>query len=312
VLTANGTPVAWNADGTPKILPQLLYLNVRPLLPPEVKDGFEPGELPQMLLSPRYMALETRKSFDAIFGVTDRAIRIRNTFTGTFDVGDLLGNPGPKLGCGRQTAAQIVASGKPMLDVVVTISERYKTAGVSPGKYNDVLINSNGCTNPSATVRWSMYGYGLQLAKAADLQSNGTYKIYYPDTVYARLLLALGKDLTDTISTYLCKDGDLGGSPPVGTGCSTLSKSWGTTFDKLKKCVESSTNPLVSTTIRTCNAFETQWASYLTTLKATRRSGDDPANRWGEVQARTQIIRWAYDEQYKPSIPADGYFKDGL
>jgi hypothetical protein len=50
----------------------------------------------------------------------------------------------------------------------------------------------------------------------------------------------------------------------------------------------------------------------MTTLKATKRSGDDPANRWGEVQARTQIIRWAYDEQYKPSIPTDGYFKDGL
>ena len=156
VINMDGSPV------TPSSPPERQYLNIRPLLPPEIVEIYPPNSLPRMLVSPRYRAISTRDRFDALYGVTDPTVQFRDTFTAQFDVGDLLG--GASLGCG-------IGGAQPNVnwDVIVTISERYTVVGgpsdVSGPQNADMLINK-GCTNPTsgAGKRWSIYAYGLELA----------------------------------------------------------------------------------------------------------------------------------------------------
>lgn len=322
ILKADGNPLAPppSADyenDYPK-LPERLYLNIRPLLPREVTDVFTQsdkyGSLPnQMLLSPRYRGLASRNTFDGLFGVTNKGIRFRDTFTAEFDVSDLIG-VGIKLGCGGQP---FNSTSGPALDVVVTLSERYTTVGglnggVTP-QFTDMLINK-GCENPTSGsgTRWSLYAYGLQLAKDLVTTTSGTV-VEYPDTIFARLVLSLSQDLTDTMARYLCVNADPGGNvAPVGQPmCSNLQASWANTASKLQNCVLASTDPKQSSQKQNCQAFESQYLGYKSDLDAIVLSGDDPANRLGEVRARTEVLRYVYDTQYVPSIPATG-FTDGI
>jgi hypothetical protein len=339
ILRSDGTPIGLpvvnGADNTadyvvagtgsaktyfPK-LPERLYLNITPLLPPEVTK-IKP--LPRMLLSPRYKALSSRRTFDGLFGVTEEGVQFRDKFTGGFDLGDLLG-PGVKLGCGLDPSANSTtytaptsfsSTDGPQWDVLVTISERWTTVGgPTPPQNVDMLVNTYGC-NPddptSSGSRWSMYAYGLQLAKEAKLDTGGSYTVTYPDTIFGKLAMSLFNDIGTTINTYLCSGTLDGGSAPVGQpACGNLYANWYNTNDKLTKCVLASLQPKTSSQDQNCQSFETQYLAYKSALDALALSGTDPANRLGEVKSRTEVFRFVYDKQYVPSIPAGG-FKDGF
>jgi hypothetical protein len=207
------------------------------------------------------------------------------------------------------------------LDIVVTISEDFTTVGglANGGRqHTDMLVNTDGCEPqdpPLAGTRWSMFAYGLGMAPDRDDPSTPT-GVRYSDSVLAKLTLSLFKDLGETIDTYACLNNDPGGTgAPVGaTDCTNLKANWFNTNDKLTKCVESSTEPLNSTEIRTCNAFEVQYAPFAALVNGLVKSptASDPANRVGELKARLEVFRYVYDSQFKPSIPADTGFNDPL
>lgn len=296
--------------------PQSLFLDVAKLMPPEVTKV---TALPRMLMSPRYRALSDKNTFDALFGITDEGVRFRETFLGSFHLEDLI--PGRKLGCGGDTTIDGVNG--PNLDIVLTISERYTTVGGLTGggrQYTDMLVNTYGCDPndpPVSGTRWSLYPYGLKLAAelVPNRQDPSQLEVRYPDSVFARLVLSLFRDLGATIDDYLCFDRDGGSGAPVSASqCSSLKSAWTNTHDKLTKCVESSTEPMNSTEIRACNAFETQYAPFATLVNGlTRPMGvTDVANRVGEAKARLEVFRYVYDTQFKPSIPPGTGFIDGL
>jgi hypothetical protein len=322
ILTSGGRviddpsdPQEYTPSGFPAN-PESLFLDVSKLMPPEVTKV---TTLPRMLMSPRYRALSDTNTFDALFGVTDEGVRFRETFLGSFHLGDLI--PGRKLGCGGE--ATIDGVNGPNLDIVLTLSERYTTVGGLTGggrQYTDMLVNTYGCDPldpPVAGTRWSLYPYGLKLAAelVPNRQNPSQLEVRYPDSVFARLVLSLFKDLGATIDDYLCFDRDGGNGAPVSASqCSTLKSAWLNTNDKLTKCVESSTEPMNSTEIRACNAFETQYAPFATLVNGlTRPTGvTDVANRVGEAKARLEVFRYVYDTQFKPSIPPATGFIDGL
>ncbi|HET7202672.1 MAG TPA: hypothetical protein VFI92_04835 [Steroidobacteraceae bacterium] len=305
-------PTEYSPDGMP-LNPELLFLDVAELMPPEVTSVVT---LPRMLISPRYMALDDTNTFGALFGVTDDLVRFRETFVGEFHLGDLI--PGRKLGCGGETTIDTLTG--PNLDILLTISERFTTVGGLPGggrQHTDMLVNKTGCDPldpPAAGTRWSLYGYGFKLApERVQDPDTGEIEVRYPDSIFARLVLSLFQDLGATIDDYLCFDRDGGTGAPVSAAtCTSLQESYDTTLDKLIKCVESSTEPMNSTEIRACQAFETQYLAFASLVGSLTPNALDPANRIGEGQARLlEVFRYIYDEQFKPSIPITGFI-DGL
>jgi hypothetical protein len=56
-----------------------------------------------------------------------------------------------------------------------------------------------------------------------------------------------------------------------------------------------------------CQAFVSQLNNFENTLDGAMLFGMDPANRKGELKARTLVIRHLYEERVVPSIPADGF-----
>jgi hypothetical protein len=322
IRKANGAPLVYPTDydldgnlAWPKT-PELLFLDVTPLLPPEVVKIYPVSDpLPMMLISPKYKALASRRVFDGVFGVTDLGVRFRDTFKAEFDLGDLL-DPGVKLGCG---GAFVDTTTGPLWDVLLTISETFTTVGGFPGggaQHTDMLVNKDVCSDldpPAAGARWSLYTYGMQMAEehVPSRTNPAVLETRYSDSIFAKLVLSLFADLGETIDTYLCVNADPGGVGPPVADCATLQDAWGNTADKLIKCVESSTEPKTPSGIQTCQAFEIQYGSFSDKVDALVPSGFDPANRVGEVQARKEVFRYVYDRQYLPSIPPLG-FLDGL
>jgi hypothetical protein len=77
------------------------------------------------------------------------------------------------------------------------------------------------------------------------------------------------------------------------------------TADKLNKCVLATYDPKTSAVDQNCNAFETQFTSYRNTVKALMPFGTDPANRVGELAARSDVIWYIYQEHFLPSVTLD-------
>jgi len=322
-------PAEYDTSTGMPLNPELLFLNVTPLLPPEVTKI---KTLPRMLISPRYKALERRGNlFDALFGVTDAGVRFRNNFLAEFYLDDLLGKDSAgklyKLGCGGNSEINpfpgtVWSADGPQWDVLLTISENYTTVGGLPGggfQHTDMLVNKDTCVPddpPAAGTRWSMYAYGMQLAKErVPSRTDGAIGSRYSDSIFAKLVLSQFNDLGATIDTYLCVDRDGGTvSPATAQACGDLQGAFPVVLDKLVKCVESSTEPLNSTEIRACNAFETQYEPFKSSVDALVKSptATDPANRVGEVKARLEVFRYVYDRQFKPSIPPGTGFADPL
>ena len=189
------------------------YLNIRPLLPPEIIEIYPPGSLPRLLVSPRYRAISTRGRFDALYGVTDPTVQFRDTFTAQFDVADLLGEP--SLGCG-------IGGPQPNVnwDLVVTISERLPDRRRSGGR-QPVHSTSTCSSTMAASIRHRVRAcagrstrMASSLAPELITTTSGTVS-GYPDAIFGHLLGSLGTDLGNTQTIYLCANAD-GGT--CGTG----------------------------------------------------------------------------------------------
>jgi hypothetical protein len=305
----------------PTAPPEQQYLDVAKLLPEEITSLYT-ASLPPMLVSPLYSARpDLGFYFDALFGKTDDEVQFRNRFTANFDIGDLLGPGRAKLGCGGayvgDSGTALAPQPNTAWDVLLTISERFPTVGGPTGtapNHMSMLINADPCTNPAAGAgsRWSIYTYGMRLTPTKSVAGN----LVYADSVFATLLSSLAADLGATLDQYVCtnaiSDGGTGtalGAPVTAAACSTLKSSWSNTEDKLAKCIMASTDPKTSAGAQTCQAFRTQFASFSSTVDSTLRSGQDYANRVGELKARKDVLFHVFDKHFYPSIP-DGGFND--
>jgi hypothetical protein len=283
------------------------WLNVTPLLPDEIiklfPAGFGPApdKLPPLLISPDNVGIASRNfRFDAFFGVTDPAIRFRNTFTAQFDISQLLSDT---TRCG-DTFATILD-----WDLMTTVSERYASVGGPTGTVSGAtrehvdIITNTACFNPTSGsgTRWSLYTYGLQ-PKPGPI----------PARTYVDMMSKLYQDLYDTQTKLACASVDEGGlappaNPPLsGTTCSQLLADLNNGLDKLNKCIQASTSPKTSAGDQNCTAFQSQLTGYQTDLNAAVRLGDDPANRIGELQARVQTL-FHVNAHFLLSIPPGGF-----
>lgn len=309
--------------------PQQQWLNVAPLLPQDIKDLFDqsgkkPTGLPPMWMSPRYRAQAGENYyFEALFGITEPTVQFRKRFTVELDIGDpnLIGD---KLGCGvAQTPTALPFN---QWDIITTVSERFTNVGgprnivvdtadtsqaddVYEGEHADMLLNS-GCFNPTSGsgTRWSMYSYGLELAE--DVQTGSTWSYSSAKVYLGNMLKSLHANLFDMQTRLACANADavantgmLPANQPVSPGtCTGLANSLTSTTDKLNKCVLATYDPKTSAIDQNCNAFETQFSNYLTTVNSLSPFGTDPANRVGELAARADVIWYIYQKHFLPAF----------
>jgi hypothetical protein len=279
------------------------YMNIWAMLPPLVQDriieNLDVVSPPELWISPRYRGQQKYGyTFDLFFGITEPGIQFRKTFDGQFDVGDLTG--GAKLGCGGT-----VSGGADLAwDVVVTVSEKFKTVG-GPGNAPanvDMLVNT-GCFNPTqiSGSRWSLYAYNMEVDpefSSADYPTG--------DAIYAGLLRQLFDQLKETQDTFACKKNDPS-APLSDNTCASLTAKWIQANGFLEECIESSTSPRDNQGSNNCNAFRSQVSNYQGIVDAATRQGPDLANRIGELIARAKVIVYVYDRHFVPSIPPDGF-----
>ncbi len=276
------------------------YLNVYPLLPIEVTSLFPPG-MPPLLISPHYRGQGDPAMFDAFVGIPEPGVQFRDTFTGIFNVADLAGS---NLGCGGST------TNRPDLDVdiVTTVSEVYGSVGGPAddpsNEHVDMLVNT-GCFNPTqiAGGRWSLYAYNLE--PNAEPANDGYYATLMR-SLYADLLSAQQKTACEQIDI---KDADgnlIDTREPLSPAtCANLTTKWESANVMLERCITSSTYPRQSQAVNNCNAFLSQFAQYESVLEASQLFGIDPANRRGELEVRTQVIRYMFTAHFVPVDTAE-------
>jgi hypothetical protein len=97
--------------------------------------------------------------------------------------------------------------------------------------------------------------------------------------------------------------------PLTDAQCSTLNSVLLNAEDKLNKCVQATQQPKTSAVDQNCQAFETQFSSYRSQLNAVLPVSAllDPANRIGELKARSETLWLVYGERFLPSVPLGGY-----
>jgi len=311
-------------------LPKAQLLNLTPLLPKEITDLFvADGGLPDMYLAKEYRGQKDNGfTFEAFFGVVEDGVIFRDTFVGEFNVQALAGTElGCRLGLPNFSPLYTVNEGLPgemfgtlNWDVVNTVSETY----VSPADGLDrvsTLTNADCGSSRSRDVRWSIKPYNLEVTPCTynnDVDdvwvSDGSCPVggseLADDAVLAKLLLTLFDELGATLNDLACVDVDGAGAPPLSAAsCSTLNADWLNAKDKLDKCWDAMQQPKESSGNQNCQAFVSQLNNFENTLDGTMLFGIDPANRKGELKARTLVIRHLYDERVVPSIPADGFIE---
>jgi hypothetical protein len=285
--------------------PNAQFLNVTPLLPPDVtalfdSSGVPPSGLPRMLISPQYRGQQQNGFvFEAFFGFPTPGLQFNSVFGGEWDVAALAG---AELGCGLDTSEAL----KPNLkfDVSTTVSERYITAGgpgaltdtSNPNRYVDTMVNTGCGSSKVSGVRWSLYTYNMEIAPNTD-------------AVFAKLLLSLYDDLEETRAELACKRADApsGAAPMKAKLCSTLASQWLNGKDKLDKCIGASTQPKQSSGDQNCSAFQSQLANYRSAVSNAIAVGPDPANRVSEIKARVDVIFEVFQKRFLPSIPIGGF-----
>jgi hypothetical protein len=164
----------------------------------------------------------------------------------------------------------------------------------------DMLVNT-GCINPTqiAGGRWSLYAYNL---KPNHEPANDGY--------YATLMRSLYADLWSAQDKTACKEIDDPASSVAALSlatCTDLATKWESAKVMLERCITSSTYPRQSEAVNNCNAFLSQFGRYESALGAAQRVGPDPANRLGELEVRTQVIRYMFTAHFVPSIPPNGF-----
>lgn len=309
------------------------FLNITPLLPEEVRLQAEKAlrelgvtTVPPLLISPRYRGQDRNRdrpdsptvipyepTIDLFFGVTERGVQFRDTFSAAFDVADLAG---PEWGCER--GLPVTSAGQPpdlQWDVAVTISERAATVGgptgsvLGTGKEHVSMLVNSGCINPSQVEgpRWSLYAYNLEVVGNLPDYDDG-----FDDAVYAKLVRSLNNELWDAQQDTACSavDGQLNGAAPIAnsTCINLLEAKFRAAEDKLNRCISSSTYPRQSEAVNNCQSFQSQFSQYQSALDGiTPNLTNDPANRLGELKVRAKVLAFVFDYHFLPSIPPAGF-----
>lgn len=283
------------------------FLNVTPLLPLAVTDNFSEG-LPNLWIPRWYRGQEDNNFFfDAFFGITDA------TFEGVFEleffVAALTGLG--ELGCTENRPENTDVSVLREWDVALTVSEDF--ISIDRDKFPDsevheAMLTNTGCgSSRNGGTRWSFLPINMEIPEDTwdEVSSLVTAD---DDAVFAKLLISLTDDLRASISELACAAADGQSSAPLSTeDCSALDNQWLVMRDKLDKCIDATKVPKSSSRNQTCQAFETQLSHFIDLVTLLTPSGDDPANRIGELLVRLQVIENVYFNLFFPSIPDEGF-----
>lgn len=312
------------------------YLRVDRLLPFEVLELFDDNTSPtrsnlQLRIGPQYRARPDRNNtFDAFFGRTEDGVQFRDSFDLDFDIRELLADPSTTpTRCGYLNDGIGANTRSPdNWDVIATVSERVKVAGLNNGPigsldpasllHRDMLVNTF-CENPTAGSggRWSLYAYGL-MQSACVTGNVVTPTTYQCRTSFVDLTSRLFDDLERARLLTACAnvDNNPGGLPPLTPAtCSALAADWLNARDKLNKCLDATQQPKNSSLNQNCQAFNSQFTQYQNDLNAAVVNGavvnglqtGDVANRLGELKARVKVFLHIYNDQMLPSVPPGGF-----
>ena len=293
-----------NASGDPA--GQLL--NVTPLLPLEVTEPFN-GVLPPMWISQQYQAQsepgEKDGFFNAFFGFTDA------NFSGVFDieveVAELTGyERGCRAGDPDNTPVGDLIGG---YDVAVKVSEGYISIdksyiGGSPD--HEVMLTNTDCgSSRMSGSRWSLWAFDLGFSPDT---FDGTTITAGDDAVFAKLLVSLYRDLDRTVNELACVNADGQMTSPLDTiACGNFNSTLLNTLDKLDKCLDATIEPKQSSRNQNCQAYVSQFQNLQNTVANFTLTGQDPANRIGEIGVRMRVIDNVYINLFFPSIPDEGF-----
>lgn len=311
LLIALGVIRTLDPSGPNRLNPAAQQLNVKPLLPAEVKSLFDssgtpPNGLPDLYIGSRWRAQSINSFwFDGYFFKTDQGVVFSDVFEGLIDVSVLTGH---ELGCFPDTNNLLA------WDVITTVSEVAR--GVANG-YADSMINV-GCINPTkvAGTRLSLYSINLELARdtwGPTILSKTPVLTVNNDAVFARLVQALWKELGDIRTNFACKQADpvvSGGIAPLSTTvCSQLATLWSAAMGKVDACVNASFGPVNATSTKNCGRARTAVDEFEAALPAVA-TGPDVYNRLGELKARTNVFQHAWDERFLLSIKTAGFCRE--
>jgi len=305
--------------------PDAQYLDLGKVLPADITDQFatlgtSPPGLPPLLIPPNYRGQASKDFlFGLFFGITPEGTVFINTFGSEWDVAGLSGSElGCELGYPRGTALGELLS----QDVLVTVSERYISAGGPAGvaapaagspdyRHVGTIIN-NGCgSSRGGGVRWSAVAYDLEIAHnptEADDQ----------DDVFADLLERLFPEIGVTQRDLACRAGvDSADSAPLAPAvCASLDSLLTDASVKLGRCLAAARGSDVPSLLPPpavidfyCSRFATSFKSYRDAL-ALIPPGDpdeDPANRIGEIKLRAEVFEHVFVERFLPSVPPGGF-----
>lgn len=288
--------------------PATEYLNVTPMLPGEITslyddNGVPPQGLPDLLISPQYRGQATQDFvFQAFFAVVEPGVTFTGTFGVEYDVAKLVG-AASSLGC---TPASNSLTDLLDWDLMTKVSESYKSVG---GKYVDTLLNTGCGSSRGTNFGFSLLPYDLEITP--DTSSGTTRVIHGDDAVFARLVHKLYADLGDITANYACKTADSSNpadSPPISSGlCSTLMQYWTHGEEELDECLEDAFETRWHSDNRDCQDFESQFQGFKGILAVAGPNGPDPANRKGELAARSKVIDYLFRTRFLPSVPAGGF-----
>lgn len=324
-VPAHPACVGRNAVIGPPGDPDAQYLDLAKVLPADITDQFPslgtpPPALPPLLVPPNYRAQASKDFlFGLFFGITPEGTVFINTFDSEWDVAGLSGAElGCQLGYPRGTPLGNLLS----QDVLVTVSERYISAGgpagvaaPAPGasdyRYVGTIIN-NGCgSSRGGGVRWSAVAYDLEIAHnptPADDQ----------DDVFADLLERLMAELEVTQRDIACRPGvDAPDSAPLPPAvCSNLDGLLADASVKLGRCLAAargSDKPSLLPPPAVIDFYCSRFAASLKTYRdalALIPPGEpeqDPANRIGELKLRAEVLDHVFVERFLPSVPPGGF-----
>jgi len=293
------------------------YLDVAQMLPDDIKAQFPstgtlPPGLPPLLISPQYRAREDKDFiFGAVFAIPEPGMVFKETFEADFDVAGLTGDPpGDTSRCEPPPTPTL--TNLLQWDVVTRVSEKYLAPGGPNGLgYVDTIVNSGCGTTKSKIGSFSLVAYGLEIAYDGQ------------DDVFARLVVKLFQDLKTTQMQLACPAGvdreaddtTPASDPLTDAQCSTLNSVLLNAEDKLTKCVTATQQPKTSAVDQNCQAFNSQFSSYRSQLNAVppakpvppALAQPDPANRIGELKARSETLWLVYGERFLPSVPLGGF-----
>lgn len=299
------------------------YLNVTPLLPVEITSLYEAsGGLPDLLISPQYRAQEDNSNyFEAFFGKTEENVSFNGVFESEFFVAELT-QQGRENGCLDSTTDTPAGDFDDLIrwDIVTRVSEKYASTGA--GDHIDTLVNT-GCGSSKGTFGgWSLVAYNLEPTRDTYVPELGRV-VPGNDAVFARLLRTLYGELGVVTSELACTTYDVptiknangedvpNPNAPISPNiCATLKSDWANSWDKLDKCLNATYQPKTSSGNQNCQSFLSQFKSYNDTLAIVGPYGLDPANRKGELAARSKVIEYVYHERFVPSVPDGGFCEE--